>query len=334
LLEHDDDDADGAAGGNGLSRGEMAEMVRFGADGRDGATDEMYQSVMDMDIDDILNRKNTGDNVKVEWKEEVREFEGETMTKANSKTTEEEWAAQAQASGGAKRQRSGTVVEMKVAGMSMNVSAWSIEAAKEVERKLKRQADAVAEKERLKQARKAAPRLETCVVCRKPGDLGPDDNRMVCRKCPAVAHPECAINSKHRLQGYSCPHHCCCTCGRVASDAGGLLLRCIKCPRSFCDDCIGEFKAVDEDPNLAKIGWRKSNSVVLIECSRCTPAAGSGGGGAAAKFGALKSPRAVQAKSIAKQAAEDRPGPTYNFYGRYLKTYFKRFDVPPWLENM
>jgi len=288
---------------------------------------------LNMDIDDILNRKNTDE--KMEWKEEVREFEGERMTKGSSKTTEEEWAAQQEATGGARRATKGTVVQMKVAGMSMNVSSWSIEAAKEVERKLKRQAEAVAEKERLKQARKAAPRLDFCVVCRKTGDLGPDDDRLVCRKCPAVAHPQCAISSRHRLQGYSCPHHCCCSCGRVASDAGGLLLRCTKCPRSYCDDCIPDFKAVDEDPALAKIAWKKSNSVMLIECSRCLPQrTGGDGGGSASGLKALKSPRAAKAKSIAMKAAEERPGPTYNFYGRYLKTYFKRFDNPPWMDSM
>ena len=57
----------------------------------------------------------------------------------------------------------------------------------------------------------------------------------------------------------------------MASDAGGLLLRCVDCPRAYCDDCCPDgFKAMPKgDPYLNALGWKKPSSVELIQCKIC-----------------------------------------------------------------
>jgi SWI/SNF-related matrix-associated actin-dependent regulator of chromatin subfamily A member 5 len=57
LLEEDKDGATPGGLGAGLTGADMAEMVRFGGDSREGATDAMYETMCKMDLDDILSKK-------------------------------------------------------------------------------------------------------------------------------------------------------------------------------------------------------------------------------------------------------------------------------------
>ena len=57
----------------------------------------------------------------------------------------------------------------------------------------KRAADSRLEKEKKKQSKKMMKRLEYCMICRHTTDLGEDDEKLICRGCPAIAHPDCAV---------------------------------------------------------------------------------------------------------------------------------------------
>ena len=45
-------------------------------------------------------------------------------------------------------------------------------------------------------------------------------------------------NHTHRIQKslFVCPHHSCSVCGRTSQSAGGLLMSCTECMKSFCED--------------------------------------------------------------------------------------------------
>ncbi len=80
-----------------------------------------------------------------------------------------------------------------------------------------------------------------------------------CGFCPRTYHPDClaAFLEEHQLElGNSLPNvqiclqHNCCGCRRSTSAAGGLLFRCVDCPRAFCEDCLEE----DEIESIGR--WR------------------------------------------------------------------------------
>jgi len=110
-----------------------------------------------------------------------------------------------------------------------------------------------------------------CHLCKVGGGL------VCCNWCPRSYHPSC-IGRDDIPKGYfSCPQHQCAECQRKASDAGGLLFRCVVCPCSYCEDHVpSEHHSGRKDlPNgceeLEQVGYVQPTSAYYIVCSySCT----------------------------------------------------------------
>jgi hypothetical protein len=80
--------------------------------------------------------------------------------------------------------------------------------------------------------------------------------RLKCRLCPRVASFGCAAITQGPRGGWVCPQHVCHGCGCAAADralpstssskagvngakVAEVLLRCVTCPKAFCDECSG-----------------------------------------------------------------------------------------------
>lgn len=130
-----------------------------------------------------------------------------------------------------------------------------------------------------------------CCLCRTRGaPLGP------CADCPHSMHAACA--SAHpsatapgtgaRLR---CPAHACAVCGARMADAGGLLYRCVRCVRAFCEEHLDWARAALE-PGFVNgkwegMGYSERREVFWVECGLCAgrwreEVEGGGGGGGAA----------------------------------------------------
>ena len=71
--------------------------------------------------------------------------------------------------------------------------------------------------------------------------------------------------------GWQCPQHHCKSCNRTASEAGGLLFRCVDCPTAFCAECNGEtlFDAVEGNPEWEALGFYLPKSFEYVRCNDC-----------------------------------------------------------------
>ncbi|KAL4919826.1 hypothetical protein BDW62DRAFT_216697 [Aspergillus aurantiobrunneus] len=71
-------------------------------------------------------------------------------------------------------------------------------------------------------------------------------------------------------QSIICPHHYCCQCGKTTSEAGRLLLSCLKCPRAYCDGCLDwtQTRFIGADDEGANRGYFPQNAF-FIECAGC-----------------------------------------------------------------
>ena len=71
--------------------------------------------------------------------------------------------------------------------------------------------------------------------------------------------------------GWQCPQHHCKSCNRTASEAGGLMFRCVDCPTAFCAECNGEtpFDAVESNPEWEALGFFLPKSFEYVRCGDC-----------------------------------------------------------------
>jgi hypothetical protein len=129
-----------------------------------------------------------------------------------------------------------------------------------------------------------------------PAFVGPDvaGKTLRCRLCPRVASFGCAAVTQAPRGGWVCPQHACHGCGRAGVDvaitiggvnanenenaAGGdrgstTMLRCVTCPKAFCDECSGgaDFEALDAHPR----GWETrgfhlpTEAYEYVRCQLC-----------------------------------------------------------------
>ena len=104
--------------------------------------------------------------------------------------------------------------------------------------------------------------------------------RAACAGCAAMMSASSSVGSG--FGGWSCPQHACGACGRSASDAGGLLFRCVGCRWSRCWDCGKDAGFAPED-NMAAHAWaqsfgfpqcaEKASTSEYVTCSECLSAA-------------------------------------------------------------
>ncbi len=113
--------------------------------------------------------------------------------------------------------------------------------------------------------------FQVCFICHRR-------NATSCETCTRSFHARCldrddSLDYYPKGTGIICPLHYCCECGKSATEAGGLLFGCLKCPRAYCENCLdwNSTKFVGENPAGESRGYSPRN-VFFIECGRCASA--------------------------------------------------------------
>merc|ERR1712151_696499 len=82
--------------------------------------------------------------------------------------------------------------------------------------------------------------------------------------------------------GRSCPQHRCFGCQRGPSDAGGMILRYVDCPRALCYDCIehGKMQAMLQPTRsclaFENVGFLPPSCYEYMRCPSCVATRWSG----------------------------------------------------------
>jgi SWI/SNF-related matrix-associated actin-dependent regulator of chromatin subfamily A member 5 len=101
-----------------------------------------------------------------------------------------------------------------------------------------------------------------------------------CPICPATMHMSCLRLAVHGLDPTvrtSCPQHKCKICRRSASNAGGLLFRCVDCPIALCYDCIEKYSMMDRFKFIERenvrwerdLGFTAASTYEYMHCPEC-----------------------------------------------------------------
>ena len=212
-------------------------------------------------------------------------WEGVDYTKKKAEADKREIADVWVESVGEKRRERISTVEYVDAGAGLGmqaVSRISIREAREAEDR-ERRAAAAREAARLKSADRAARHETRCCECGGDDDTGclkpPPPflakevaaERLRCRNCPRVMSLGCARLVTRPRMGWQCPQHHCKSCNRTASEAGGLMFRCVQCPTAFCAECNGEtpFDAVESNAEWEALGFYLPKSFEYVRCGDC-----------------------------------------------------------------
>ncbi len=110
-----------------------------------------------------------------------------------------------------------------------------------------------------------------CSLCAKSKNINvPSTYR--CAHCPLVFHLDCAesVGITRPSAMFICPHHKCSMCTRSTAAAGGMLFRCIGCLTSYCEDCLpqDEIDSVGKFRILKDLGYESKQSY-YIKCPTC-----------------------------------------------------------------
>jgi len=210
-------------------------------------------------------------------------WEGVDYTKKKAEAEKREIADVWVETVGSKRRERVATVEYVDAGAGLGmqaVSRASILEAKEAEDR-ERRAAAARDAARLKAADRASRHETKCCECGgeekcvkpPPPFLAPEiaAERLNCRNCPRTMSLGCARLVTRPRMGWQCPQHHCKSCNRTASEAGGLMFRCVDCPTAFCAECNGEtpFDAVESNPEWEELGFFLPKSFEYVRCGDC-----------------------------------------------------------------
>ena len=266
----------GAGAGEAASTPAFAKKTRGGrSGGGDSKTQEGAQEAGAL----ALKRAAEGSGKKGHYN-----WEGVDYTKKKAEADKREIADIWVESVGQKRRERISTVEYVDAGAGLGmqaVSRISIREAREAEDR-ERRAAAAREAARLKSADRASRHETSCCECGgdekgclkpPPPFLAPEvaAERLRCRNCPRVMSLGCARLVTRPRMGWQCPQHHCKSCNRTASEAGGLMFRCVGCPTAFCAECNGEtpFDAVEANAEWEALGFYLPKSFEYVRCGDC-----------------------------------------------------------------
>ena len=266
----------GAGAGEAASTPAFAKKTRGGrSGGGDSKTQEDAQEAGAL----ALKRAAEGSGKKGHYN-----WEGVDYTKKKAEADKREIADVWVESVGQKRRERIATVEYVDAGAGLGmqaVSRISIREAREAEDR-ERRAAAAREAARLKSADRASRHETFCCECGgdekgclkpPPPFLAPEvaAERLRCRNCPRVMSLGCARLVTRPRMGWQCPQHHCKSCNRTASEAGGLMFRCVGCPTAFCAECNGEtpFEAVEANAEWEALGFYLPKSFEYVRCGNC-----------------------------------------------------------------
>lgn len=109
-----------------------------------------------------------------------------------------------------------------------------------------------------------------CTLC---GKHVKPEHLCKCAHCPFIFHTACAEQAMLISKGsgmFICPHHRCGPCNRSTSSAGGLLFRCAGCLSAYCEDCLPqeEIDSLGRCRALEAYNYH-SKQAYYIKCPSC-----------------------------------------------------------------
>lgn len=278
-------------GGSSISKGELASLIRFGANAVIDSENSKSQSINDEELDVFLERtgrdnSNTKPDVKDdpdafekaqasirERNEKLQEvdlrqlgnvvFTKKKPDKKKSLADEQKQILESVTPG--KRQRKERIVMMDGKGTGYGGAVPVLADSIEVE-KPKQSMD---EEEIRGRGRLWSHRM-FCTLCGRSDNF---TNIVKCAHCPLVFHQTCAEANSVFGKGAGmsiCPHHRCGECNRSTASAGGLLFRCCGCLTSYCEDCLpqDEIESVGRCRAFETFGYH-SKQAYFIKCPSC-----------------------------------------------------------------
>ena len=238
----------------------------------------------------------------------IRKFQDEDFTQTKiERTTEMDWLDKMEEEKVLQRNRKSTTVtvDTKEKGLGkIQISKWSIE-QEEREREMMERDRARIEAKKIGGNKRVTEHDMTCLHCRESvlkqrvivtSEVDENGNTVkkrridsdnsgfqACPICPATMHVGClrlAVHGADVTTRSSCPQHKCKLCRRSASNAGGLLFRCVDCPNALCFDCIEKYEMVDKFNFLErdKVKWESdlhfvaASTYEYMRCPECVSA--------------------------------------------------------------
>ena len=265
----------GAGAGEAASTPAFAKKTRGGrSGGGDSKTQEDAQEAGAL----ALKRAAEGSGKKGHYN-----WEGVDYTKKKAEADKREIADVWVESVGQKRRERIATVEYVDAGAGLGmqaVSRISIREAREAEDRERRAAAAREPRASSPPTARRGTRLSAASAAATKGCLKPPPpflapevaaERLRCRNCPRVMSLGCARLVTRPRMGWQCPQHHCKSCNRTASEAGGLMFRCVGCPTAFCAECNGEtpFEAVEANAEWEALGFYLPKSFEYVRCGNC-----------------------------------------------------------------
>ena len=235
----------------------------------------------------------------------IRKFKDEDYTQTRiERTTEMDWLDTMESEQVVQRNRKATTVtvDTKEKGLGkIQVSRWSIEQA-EREKEMMDRDRARIEAKKIGGNKRVTEHDTNCLHCRESvlkqkvivtRETDEEGNEVKRRKidsdnsgfqscpiCPATLHYAClrlAVHGSEFTTRSNCPQHKCRVCRRSASNAGGLLFRCIDCAMALCYDCVEKYQMVEHFEYIARenvpwerdLGYTAASTYEYMRCPNC-----------------------------------------------------------------
>ena len=235
----------------------------------------------------------------------IRKFQEEDFTQTRiERTTEMDWLDVMEEEQIVQRNRKATTVtvDTKERGLGkIQVSRWSIE--QEIKEKEMMDRDrARIEAKKIGGNKRVTEHDMNCLHCRESvlkqkvivttetDEHGNEVKRrridadnsgfQACPICPATMHYACmrlAVHGSDFTVRSNCPQHKCRICRRSASNAGGLLFKCVDCPVALCYDCVEKYEMVDHFRFLERhqvrwetdLAYTAASTYEYMQCPDC-----------------------------------------------------------------
>ena len=235
----------------------------------------------------------------------IRKFQEEDFTQTRiERTTEMDWLDVMEEEQIVQRNRKATTVtvDTKERGLGkIQVSRWSIE--QEIKEKEMMDRDrARIEAKKIGGNKRVTEHDMNCLHCRESvlkqkvivttetDENGNEVKRrridadnsgfQACPICPATMHYACmrlAVHGSDFTVRSNCPQHKCRICRRSASNAGGLLFKCVDCPVALCYDCVEKYEMVDHFRFLERhqvrwetdLAYTAASTYEYMQCPDC-----------------------------------------------------------------
>ncbi len=233
----------------------------------------------------------------------IRKYGDEDYTQTRvERTTEMDWLDIMEQEKVVERNRKTTTVTVEEKGVGkIQVSKWSIEEGEKERLQMEREKARV-EAKKIGGNKRVTEHDMSCLHCHESvlkqrvivtmeiDEEGKEVKRrridsdnsgyQACPICPATLHYSCLRLAAHGSDftiRSNCPQHKCRVCRRSASNAGGLLFRCVECPMALCYDCIEKYELVNKFDFLERdkvrweteMGYTAASTYEYMRCPEC-----------------------------------------------------------------